>query len=134
MMLALLIYCYANGIFGSRRIERATYRDLGVRYVSADCHPDHDTICAFRRQNIEAVSAAFLQVLLMAAGVELLKVGTVSVDGTQLRANASKRNSVRRDRRWRCASSCAARSTICWARRSARMSRMRRTRRACRRN
>ena len=66
MMLALLIYCYANGIFGSRRIERATYRDLGVRYVAADCHPDHDTICAFRRQNIEAVSEAFLQVLLMA--------------------------------------------------------------------
>ena len=48
MMLALLIYCYAHGIFGSRRIERATYRDLGVRYVAADCHPDHDTICAFR--------------------------------------------------------------------------------------
>ena len=49
MMLALLVYCYANGLFGSRRIERATYRDLGVRYVAANCHPDHDTICAFRR-------------------------------------------------------------------------------------
>ena len=98
MMLALLIYCYANGIFGLRRIERATYRDLGVRYVAADCHPDHDTICAFRRQNIEAVSEAFLQVLLMARELKLLKVGTVSVDGTQLRANASKRNSIRRDR------------------------------------
>ena len=98
MMLALLIYCYANGIFGSRRIERATYRDLGVRYVSADCHPDHDTICAFRRRNIEAVSEAFLQVLLLARELKLLKVGTVSVDGTQLRANASKRNSVRHDR------------------------------------
>ena len=84
MMLALLIYCYANGIFGSRRIERATYRDLGVRYVSADCHPDHDTICAFRRQNIEAVSEAFLQVLLMARELKLLKVGTVSVDGTHV--------------------------------------------------
>ena len=51
MMLALLIYCYANGRFGSHRIDRVTYRDLGVRYVAADCHPDHDTICAFRRQN-----------------------------------------------------------------------------------
>ena len=98
MILALLIYCYANGIFGLRRIERATYRDLGVRYVAADCHPDHDTICAFRRQNIEAVSEAFLQVLLMARELKLLKVGTVSVDGTQLRANASKRNSIRHDR------------------------------------
>ena len=43
-MLALLIYCYANGIFGSRRIERATYRDVGVRYLTANCHPDHDRI------------------------------------------------------------------------------------------
>ena len=60
LMLALLTYCYANGIFGSRRIERATYRDLGIRYVSADCYLDHDTICAFRRQNIEAVSEALL--------------------------------------------------------------------------
>ena len=98
MMLGLLIYCYANGIFGSRRIERATYRDLGVRYVAADCHPDHDTICAFRRQNIEAASEVFLQVLLMARELKLLKVGTVSVDGTLLRANASKRNSLRHDR------------------------------------
>ena len=98
MMLALLIYCHANGIFGSRRIERATYRDLGVRYVSSDCHPDHDTICAFRRRNIEAVSEAFLQVLLMARELKLLKVGTMSVDGTQLRANASKRNSICHDR------------------------------------
>ena len=44
MMLALLIYCYANGIFSSRRIERATYRDIGVRYVSGNTHPDHDTV------------------------------------------------------------------------------------------
>ena len=46
MMLALLIYCYAHGVFSSRRIERATHRDVGVRYVTANCHPDHDTICA----------------------------------------------------------------------------------------
>lgn len=51
MMLALLIYCYANGIFGSRRIERATHRDIGVRYITANEHPDHDTICTFRRKN-----------------------------------------------------------------------------------
>ena len=47
MMLALLIYCYANGIFSSRRIERAAYRDIGVRYVTANRQPDHDTICKF---------------------------------------------------------------------------------------
>lgn len=56
MMMALLIYCYANGVFGSRRIEAATYRDIGVRYLCADTHPDHDTICKFRRENFEAVS------------------------------------------------------------------------------
>ena len=63
MMLALLIYCYANGIFSSRRIERATYRDIGVRFVAANVHPDHDTIAAFRRENFEAVSESFLQSL-----------------------------------------------------------------------
>ena len=98
MMLALLVYCYANGIFGSRRIERATYRDIGVRYVASNCHPDHDTICAFRCNNFEAVAQAFEQVLLLARELKLLRVGTVSVDGTKLDANANKRNNVRYDR------------------------------------
>ena len=97
-MLALLVYCYANGIFGSRRIERATYRDIGVCYVGANCHPDHDTICTFRRTNFEAVSEAFVEVLLMARELKLLRVGTVSVDGTNVDANAYKRNSIRYDR------------------------------------
>ena len=97
-MLALLVYCYANGIFGSRRIERATYRDIGVRYVAANCHPDHDTICTFRRNNFDAVSAAFLEVLLLAKELKLLRVGTVSVDGTKVDANANKCNGIRHDR------------------------------------
>ena len=98
MMLALLVYCYANGVFGSRRIERATYRDVGVRYVAANLHPDHDTICLFRRRNLEAITQAFESVLLMARELGLLRVGTVSVDGTKVDANASKRNSIRYDR------------------------------------
>lgn len=98
MMLALLIYCYANGIFSSRRIERATHRDVGVRFITANCHPDHDTICAFRRNNLEAISESFLQVLLLAKELKLLTVGKVSVDGTKLKANASKRRSIRYDR------------------------------------
>ena len=97
-MLALLIYSYANGVFGSRRIERATYRDLGKRFICADVHPDHHTICKFRRENFEAVSSAFLEVLLLARELKLLKVGIVSVDGTKMDANASKRRSVRYDR------------------------------------
>ena len=83
MMLALLIYCYANGIFSSRRIERAAYRDIGVRYVTANRQPDHDTICKFRRENLEAVAESFLQVLLLAKELKLLRVGRVSVDGTR---------------------------------------------------
>ena len=98
MMLALVIYCYANGLFASRRIERATYRDLAVRYLTGDTHPDHDTICAFRRENGEAVKQAFLEVLRLAQKMGLLKVGTVSVDGTHIKANASKHKGVRYDR------------------------------------
>ena len=97
-MLALLIYCYANGIFSSRRIERASYRDIGVRYITANCHPDHDTICKFRRENLEAISESFVQVLLLARELKLLRVGTVSVDGTKIDANASKHRGVRYDR------------------------------------
>jgi transposase len=98
MMLALLIYCYASGVFGSRRIERATYRDLAVRYLTGDTHPDHDTICAFRRTNGEVIKEAFLEVLKLAREMKLLRVGTISVDGTHIKANASKHKSVRYDR------------------------------------
>ncbi len=98
MMLALLIYCYANGVFGSRRIEASTYRDIAVRYLCADTHPDHDTICKFRRENVEAISASFVQVLQLARELKLLRVGTISVDGTKVDANASKHRNVRYDR------------------------------------
>ncbi|MGH6917640.1 MAG: transposase [Geminicoccaceae bacterium] len=94
MMLALLIYCYANGIFSRRRIERATHRDIGVRYVAANRHPDHDTIATFRRENFAAVAESFLQVLLLAKELKLLKLGVVSVDGSKFDANASKHRAV----------------------------------------
>ncbi len=98
MMLSLLVYCYANGLFSSRRIERATYRDIAVRYITANTHPDHDTIAAFRRVNRNAIEAAFLRILLIAKEMKLLKLGTVSIDGTKIDANASKIRSVRYDR------------------------------------
>ena len=94
MMLALLIYCYASGIFSSRRIERASYRDLGVRFLTGDTHPDHDTICTFRRQNGELITKFFVRVLELAQELKLLQVGTISVDGTGLKANASKHRGV----------------------------------------
>ena len=98
MMLALLIYCYASGSFSSRRIERATRRDIGVCFVAANNHPDHDTIATFRRDNMAAVAESFLQVLLLAKELKLVKVGVVSVDGSKFDANASKHRSVRYDR------------------------------------
>ena len=98
LMLALLIYSYANGVFSSRRIERATYRDVGTRFIAANTHPDHDTIAHFRRVNRAAFEAAFLQVLLLARESGLLRLGTVSIDGTKIDANASKIRSVRYDR------------------------------------
>lgn len=98
MMLALLIYSYANGIFSSRRIERATYRDIAVRYLTADTHPDHTTISEFRRRNVEVFSEAFLHVLMLACEMHVLKVGTISIDGTHIKANASINKSVRYDR------------------------------------
>ena len=98
LMLALLVYSYANGIFSSRQIERATYRDIAVRFVAANLHPDHDTIAEFRRSNKGAFEVAFLQVLLLARESGLLRLGTVPIDGTKIDANASKIRSVRYDR------------------------------------
>ena len=98
MMLALLVYCYAGGIFSSRRIEQATYRNVSVRFITADTHPDHDTIAKFRRDNAAAFQAAFAHILLLAKELGILKVGMVSVDGTKIDANASKIKSLRYDR------------------------------------
>jgi transposase len=98
LMLVLLIYCYANGVFSSRRIERATYRDIGARFIAANTHPDHDTIAEFRRGNKAAFEAAFLEVLLLARESGLLRLGTVSIDGTKIDADASKIGSLRYDR------------------------------------
>jgi transposase len=98
MMVALLIYCYSSNLFSSRRIEAATYRDIAVRYLTGDTHPDHDTICTFRRENAALFKEAFLEVLRLASEMKLVKVGTISVDGTHIKANASKHKSVRYDR------------------------------------
>lgn len=89
MMLALLVYSYSNGIFSSRKIERATYRDVAVRYLTAETHPDHDTICKFRRENLPAISAAFVDILELARSLGLLKMGKVATDGTHIKSNAS---------------------------------------------
>jgi transposase len=96
LLLGLLVYCYATGQFSSRQIERATHENVAVRLLCADTHPDHDTLCAFRRQNGALLHRAFVQVLELAAGCGILKVGgvTVAIDGTKVLANASKHSAV----------------------------------------
>ena len=96
MMLSLLIYCYATGRFSSREIELATYYDVAVRYIcGGEKHPDHDTICTFRLKNREAFKEAFVKVLMLAQELgHLKKVGGVSIDGTKIKANASKHSAV----------------------------------------
>jgi len=94
MMLALLIYCYATGRFGSRTIEAASYSDVAVRYLCANHHPDHASICAFRSANESAFKVVFVTVLQLAQHLKLTKVGTVRIDGTKIQANASKHAAV----------------------------------------
>lgn len=94
MMLAVLIYCYANGMFSSRQIERATYQHLSVRYLAANTHPDHDTIAKFRRENGRLLHSAFVQLLQLARQAGLLKLGVLALDGTKLEANAAKRKTL----------------------------------------
>ena len=95
MMLSLLIYCYVTRRFTSRIIEEATYSDVAVRYICGNMHPDHDTICVFRKNNNEAFKKAFVDVLEIASQMKKLKqVGTVSLDGTKIKANASKHSAV----------------------------------------
>jgi transposase len=96
MMLALLIYSYATGNFSSRRIEQSTYDSVPVRVLTADTHPDHDTLCTFRRENQALLTESFVKILQLAQQLKVLQVGqiTVAVDGTKILANASKHSAV----------------------------------------
>jgi len=90
----VLVYGYATGLFSSRQIERATYTDVAVRFLSGDTHPDHDTLCAFRRGNGPLLKNSFVEVLKLAREMKVLKVGRIAVDGTKIQASASKHAAV----------------------------------------
>src|SRR5215210_2379085 len=98
MMVAALIYCYATRLFSSRQIERATYESVAVRYLCANYHPDHDTIATFRRQNTELFGRCFAQVLLMAGQAGVLRIGTISLDGTRLAGAGSSKLRLKRSK------------------------------------
>lgn len=95
MMTRVLLYAYAIGIRSSRAIEKATHDDVAFRYLSADQHPDHDTIANFRQQHLEALGKLFVQALQLCRRAGLVKLGRLAIDGTKVQAQASKRASMR---------------------------------------
>jgi transposase len=94
MMVRVLLYGYATGVYSSRKIEARTYEDVAFRYLSADAHPDHDTFAEFRKRHLEALSGLFTQALLLCEKAGLVKLGHVSIDGTKIKANASKHKAM----------------------------------------
>lgn len=90
MMLSLLIYGYLTGVFSSRRIETATYDSIAFRFIAGNTHPDHASIAGFRKRFQEQFKSVFQKVLEFAHELKLVKLGQVAVDGTKIRANASK--------------------------------------------
>jgi len=98
LMLKLLIYGYANGVMSSRKLEAATYRDVAVRMLCADQHPDYRSIARFRARHLEALAGLFVQALRLCREARLVGLGTLALDGTKLRANASRHKAMSYDR------------------------------------
>jgi transposase len=94
MLVALLFYGYATGVFSSRKLAQATYDSIAFRYICANTHPDHRTIADFRKRFLDELAALFTEVLLIAQAMGLVKLGTVSLDGTKIKANASKHKAL----------------------------------------
>jgi transposase len=92
MLLGILVYGYATGVFSSRKLERATYDSVAFRFIAANQHPDHDTIAVFRRRFLGEITELFVQVLELAREMGMLRMGTVALDGTK--ANASRHSAL----------------------------------------
>jgi transposase len=94
MLLCLLFYGYATGVFSSRKLEQATCDSVAFRYITCDQHPDHDTINEFRKRFLKELQPLFTQILLIAREMGMLKMGKVVIDGTKVKANANKHKAV----------------------------------------
>ena len=94
VMLGLLIYGYATGVFSSRRIEAATHDSIAFRYIAANEQPDHDSLCTLRKRFLKEIEALFVKVLVIARQMKLLKLGTIALDGTKVHANASRHSAL----------------------------------------
>ena len=94
LLLGILVYGYATGIFSSRKLERASYDSVAFRFLAANEHPDHDTIATFRRRFLAEIEKLFVEVLLLAREMGMLKLGTLALDGTKIHANASRHGAL----------------------------------------
>lgn len=94
LMVKLLVYGYCTGVVSSRKLERATWENLPFRVLTTDQHPDHDSIADFRQRHLGALAGLFLEVLRLCEKAGLVKLGQVAVDGTKLKANASKHKAM----------------------------------------
>src|SRR6476659_3111077 len=94
VLLGILVYGYATGVFSSRKLERATHDSVAFRFVAVNQHPDHDTIAAFRRRFLKPIEALFVEVLQLAREMGVLKLGTIALDGTKIHANASRHSAL----------------------------------------
>lgn len=94
MMTAPLFYAYCTGVPSSRQIEKRTHEDVAFRVIAANRHPDHDSICDFRKRHLKALAGLFVQVLRLCRQAGLVRLGHVALDGTKLRANASKHKAM----------------------------------------
>jgi len=97
MLLSLLFYGYATGVFSSRQLERSTHDSVAFRFIAANAHPDHDTIATFRRRFLPQLRELFVQILQIAHQLNVLKLGSVSLDGSKVKANASKHKALSYD-------------------------------------
>jgi transposase len=94
LLLALIFYGYATGIFSSRKIEAATYDSVAFRFIAGNLHPDHDTIANFRKRFLPQLKGWFKEVLLIGRELGLIKLGNIFIDGTKVQANASKHKAM----------------------------------------
>ena len=94
VLLGLLVYGYATGVFSSRKLERASYDSVAFRFIAANDHPDHDTIATFRRRFLKEIEKLFVDVLQLAREMGVLKIGTIGLDGTKIHANASRHSAL----------------------------------------
>ena len=90
LLLSILVYGYATGVFSSRKLENATYDSVAFRFVAADEHPDHDTLNTFRKRFLKEIETLMVQVLMIARTLGVLHLGNIALDGSKLKANASK--------------------------------------------